>query len=43
MSVAEFFTYLIGRASTRDLGLQLVAVYGERQTRRIASSARGTA
>jgi hypothetical protein len=40
MSVADFFTYLIERASTRDLGLQLVAVYDERHIRRVAASAR---
>lgn len=34
MSVAEFFTYLLGREPTRQLGLQLVEVYDELQLRR---------
>jgi hypothetical protein len=43
MSVAEFFIYLIERVPTRDLGLQLVAVYDERQIRRAATSVGRTA
>jgi hypothetical protein len=40
MSVVEFFTYLVGRAPTRELGLQLAEVYNERQARRPVSAAR---
>jgi hypothetical protein len=43
VSVAEFFTYLIVRVPTLDLGLQLVAVYDERQSRRAATPVWGTA
>jgi hypothetical protein len=43
MSVADFFAYLVERASTRDLALQLAAVHDERQLRRAVVSERRTA
>jgi hypothetical protein len=40
MSVAEFFQYLLDRESTRELSLELAAVYTVRRVRRAASAAR---
>ena len=38
MSVVEFFTYLLGRTPTHELGLQLAEVYNERRLRRVRST-----
>jgi len=40
MSISEFFTYLIAREPTRELGLQLAEVYDERVTPHVAVAGR---
>jgi hypothetical protein len=34
VSITEFFEYLVNREPTRELGLQLAAVYTDRSSRR---------
>lgn len=40
MTIGEFFTYLIARERTRELGLQLAELYDQRVGRRVAVAGR---
>jgi hypothetical protein len=40
MSITEFFDYLITRAPTRELGLQLAELYDARSGRRVVATGR---